>query len=297
MKCNEKNYSILIIVILLIMLILNLFSFFKKDGALNLETIKVGGVENMEAVKKLYESEWYIAQQTIAIDQALSQIETIVEPNLEDIVEWETTDEGNDIEEDIIEEIEEVVVNDDMVASIKKVKESALLHGDKDARFTILEYSELLCPYCKRQSDQGTIDDVIKKYPKEVNASFRNFIVHAPAAKLGEAIECVAELKPKKHHDFIKEAFAHDGTLNVDVLIEVADDLWIDEDDMQECLDNGKYTETVSNQTAEGRNLFGVSGTPGNVIVDGETGRFVLIPGAYPAEKLIEEIEKMKNSD
>jgi thioredoxin-related protein len=40
--------------------------------------------------------------------------------------------------------------------------------------------------------------------------------------------------------------------------------------------------------------LFGVSGTPGNVIVDKQTGKFILIPGAYPPEKFIEEIEKMK---
>jgi len=32
------------------------------------------------------------------------------------------------------------------------------------------------------------------------------------------------------------------------------------------------------------------------VIIDKETGKFVLIPGAYPPEKFIEEIEKMKSS-
>jgi thioredoxin-related protein len=37
-----------------------------------------------------------------------------------------------------------------------------------------------------------------------------------------------------------------------------------------------------------------VTGTPGNVIIDKQTGKFVLIPGAYPAEKFVEEIEKMK---
>jgi hypothetical protein len=49
----------------------------------------------------------------------------------------------------------------------------------------------LLCPYCKRQSDNGTINTVIENYEGEVNALFRNFIVHGAAAKLGEGIACV----------------------------------------------------------------------------------------------------------
>jgi len=43
--------------------------------------------------------------------------------------------------------------------------------------------------------------------------------------------------------------------------------------------------------------LFGVSGTPGNVIIDNESGEFVLIPGAYPMEKFEEEIENLKNME
>lgn len=292
MKCKEKSYHALVIIILLVMLALNLLSFFKKDSARNLETIKVGWIENMEAVQKLYKSDSYIAQQTVAIDQALTQIpaeEVVVEPTDDEVNVEENLDEEN-----VENNNEPVEVNNDILASLAEIKASAVLHGEKDARFTILEYSELLCPYCKRQSDQGTIDTVIEKFDGEVNAAFRNFIVHAPAGKLGEAIECVAELEPKKSHDFIKNAFAKDGTLNTEILVEVADDLWVDEGDMQKCLDTGKYTETVANQTSEGRNLFGVTGTPGNVIIDGETGKFVLIPGAYPAEKLIEEIEKLK---
>jgi hypothetical protein len=59
---------------LLIMFVLSLLSFFKKDTSWELETLKVGGSENMKLVQKLYESEDYMAQQTAAIDQALAQI-------------------------------------------------------------------------------------------------------------------------------------------------------------------------------------------------------------------------------
>lgn len=284
MTCKKNNVNVLILLVLLVMLVLNLLIFFKKDAAWQLETIKVWGPENMKAVQELYQSETYVAQQTAAIDQALAQLpaeEVNVDENME-----ENTEENN----------EPTKSNDDMISKVNEIKNSAVVHGNKDARFTILEYSELLCPYCKRQSDQGTIDSVLEEYPEDVNAIFRNFIVHGAAAKLGEGIECVGELwEWNDHHDFIKNTFATDGTVTEDVLINVAKDLWIDGDAMKECLDSGRYTQTVQDQTQEWRNLFGVSGTPGNVIVDNESGEFVLIPGAYPPEKFIEEIEKMMN--
>ena len=182
-----------------------------------------------------------------------------------------------------------------MIKSIEEIKASAVIHGDENARFTIIEYSELLCPYCKRQSDQWTIDSVLEKYPNEVNATFRNFIVHGAAAKLWEAIECVWELwSNDDYFKFVTNAFAHQWSLDVDSIITVADNMWINKKDMQKCLDDGRYAAAVTSQTSEWRNLFGVSGTPGNVIVDKMTGKFVLIPWAYPSEKFIEEIEKMK---
>ena len=33
----------------------------------------------------------------------------------------------------------------------------------------------------------------------------------------------------------------------------------------------------VAAQLAEGQRLFGITGTPGNVLIDGETGKFVVI--------------------
>lgn len=288
MKWGKTNYQILVIVILLIMLVLNILSFLRKDSARNLETVKVGGVENMEAVQELYKSDSYIAQQGTAIDQALAQINMAANVEVEPTLDIEA---GNT--EDV--EVDTENANNDMIAELNNIKESAVIHGDENARFTILEYSEFLCPYCKRQSDQGTINSVLEKYPTEVNAMFRNFIVHSTAAKLWEAVECVGELWTNADYfDFIAQAFAYQESLDIDVLWDIANNLWIKEKALNECVDSGRYTDIVNKQSNEGRELFGVTGTPGNVIIDKMTGKFVLIPWAYPPEKFIEEIEKMK---
>ena len=300
MKCNKNNYHFLVIAVLAVMLVLSILSFFRKDSARNLETTKVGGVENMAAVQELYKSDSYKAQQSAAIDQALAQINTEIDLGNEPTEEM-NLEENSDVEvEENMENSDEeknsdVEVNTTIISALEEIKSSTTIHGDKNARFTILEYSEFLCPYCQRQSDQWTINTVIEKYDGEVNAWFRNFIVHGAAAKVGEWVECMRELwKESKYFEFIENLFGHKGTLDVDSISEIADELWVDDDDMKKCLESGKYNADVNNQTSEGRRLFWVSWTPGNVIVDKQTGKFVLIPWAYPAEKFIEEIEKMK---
>jgi protein-disulfide isomerase len=125
----------------------------------------------MELIQQLYSSESYIAQQTTAIEQALTQM------NGAEIIEAEDSDPQN-------ENLETTENNQVIIDKLEDIKSSSVVYGKKDARFTILEYSELLCPYCKRHSDQGTLESIVEKYPDDVNTVFRNFIVHQPAAKL-----------------------------------------------------------------------------------------------------------------
>jgi len=67
-SCSQKIIFLLLIVL---NLLFALFFFFKKDPALKLEELKVGGAENMKKVEQLYNSDLYKDQQTSAIDQFL----------------------------------------------------------------------------------------------------------------------------------------------------------------------------------------------------------------------------------
>lgn len=285
-----KNKCIVwVFAILLITLVFNVLSFVKKDSAMNIETLKVGGKQNMQEIQKLYGSENYKNQQKQAIEQALSQLEMMAG------IQQEPTQGDNIVAENVELDEDE---NEDFMAKIDEIKQTAMIHGDKNARFTVLEYSELLCPYCKRQKVNATIENLIEKYPWEVNAAFRHFIVHGAAAKLAEAMECVAELWTEENYfDYLIQTFSYNDTVTQEVMLDIADELGIKSKDMEKCIDSGKYTEVVQKQTAEWRSLFGVSGTPGNVIIDNESGKFVLIPGAYPMEKFEEEIENLKNME
>lgn len=85
---------------------------------------------------------------------------------------------------------------------------STPIRGDENARFTIVEYTELLCPYCQRHSQAGTINSVIEQFPGEVNSISRHFIIHGDEAlQLAAAMECVAEINPSSFHAIFEEAF------------------------------------------------------------------------------------------
>ncbi|HRU49977.1 MAG TPA: hypothetical protein P5155_00575 [Candidatus Absconditabacterales bacterium] len=102
---RKKTCLNIIIILLGIILILNILTLFKKD-ARTIETLKVGGADNMKKVEQLYNSDEYISQQTMAIDQALSQMNMLGNLSEEELYEMMAGEEvalEGDVEEDIID--------------------------------------------------------------------------------------------------------------------------------------------------------------------------------------------------
>ena len=286
MTCNKKVCGICTMIALVLILIANIVMLCTKTP-LSLEILKVGWKENMAKIQKVYDMDAYKTSQSDAIDQTLAQI-------------WLFEEEDNTVVEDNLENEDTTNTdqNESIKATVEDILSSAPVRGNKDARFTILEYSELLCPYCQRQSADKTIDTVIENFNGEVNSVFRHYIVHGEnALALAAVMECVAELKADVYYDTLEQAFAARSAWNlqdVAALVELASKNGVNKNKLQSCVDEWKYRDAVTSMASQWATLFGVSGTPGNVIIDRETGKFVLIPGAYPAESLIEQINSMK---
>ena len=174
---------------------------------------------------------------------------------------------------------------------------STPIRGDDNARFTIVEYTELLCPYCQKHSQAGTINSTIEEFPGEVNSVSRSYIIHteSEAPKLAEAMECIIELKPEIYHEVFDKAFEA-YPISLDGLISMVAGLGVDESSLRTCVDEGRYTQSVDDGMIQASSLFGVNGTPGNVIIDKETGNYVLISGAYPVSEFVNAINSLKNA-
>lgn len=251
------------------------------DGAIKMEKLRAGGSDNFAKVVELYSSEWYKSQQKSAIDAALAQFGGEGNPTpTVDAPTVDTTTNGWD----------------DLKSELSNIKKGAYIDGNPNARFTVLEYSDLECPFCKRHHQNGTIAKLLENYPDDVNHIFRQFPlnnIHPDAQKAAEATECAGDQKwAKGFYAYINAVFASTD-LSVDGLIATATNEGYNKTTFTSCINGGSMSSIVAAQLAEGQRLFGITGTPGNVLIDGETGKFVVIAWAYPYEKFETELKKM----
>ncbi|MFA5748209.1 MAG: DsbA family protein [Candidatus Absconditabacterales bacterium] len=268
--------QIIVIILLAINILLCVYIGFLKKDAIRLETLKSGGKENMGLIQQVYNTDNYKQQQKTAIQQFLDSIKGTTQQN----VQQPTTDTTKNI-------------NQLDKTQIENIKKDTYIEGKTNAKLTIIEYSELLCPYCKKQKDNKVIETLLQKYPNDVNSVFKHYIVHPDAKRLAEAAECVGELGgTKKFIDFITKAF--DLTDNSDVgVTDLAKNLGVNETKFTTCYKSDKFSAKIDATAEEGRSLFGISGTPGNVIINNENGKFIVIAGAYPIETFEQNINTL----
>jgi len=277
----DRNHLTIVVLLIVILLLLIYSSFFKKD-AIRLETLKVGWAANMAKVEKLYDSDSYKQQQTAAIDQVLWTIDTTATTT--DTATTATTN-TNDQPSYSIDK-----------AKVDSIKKDWYLEWDANARITILEYSELLCPYCKRQEDSKVMNQLLEKYPNDVNRMFQHFIVHSDAKRLAQAAECIWEAKWwAKFYEFIAKWFDLEDKSD-DSLANLAKSLWMNASKFKTCLNSDKFSTKIDNSWEIWRTLFGIAWTPWNVIIDNEKWTYTVIAWAYPIEKFEEVINNILNT-
>jgi protein-disulfide isomerase len=167
--------------------------------------------------------------------------------------------------------------------------------GDKNADLTIVEYSDLECPYCKEF--HPTVKQAITDYKGKVNFVYRHFPLpfHNPGAqKEAEAVECAGELGgSKKYYEFIDKIFERttsNGTgFPIEKLVPLAKELGLNEKKFQTCLDEGKMTQKVDAQRNAAQDA-GINGTPGSILTtkDGKSAR---LPGLVSLSQLKSRID------
>jgi protein-disulfide isomerase len=147
--------------------------------------------------------------------------------------------------------------------------------GAKNAKVTLVEYSDFECPFCKRH--ESTLREILKAYPNDVRLVYRHYPLsfHPEAMPAAVGSECAAELGGNdafwKFHARVMDA----TVMNADLYKQIAKDLKLDEKKFAECTASGKYDAKIAQQTQEGA-ASGVEGTPGT-FVNGQ-----LVEGAVP---------------
>lgn len=135
--------------------------------------------------------------------------------------------------------------------------------GDKNAPLTIVEFSDFQCPFCSRFRTE-TFDQIKSQYidTGKVKFVYRDFpltSIHPMAQKSAEAAECADDQgKFWEMHDVI---FERQASLSLTSLKQWANELGLNENDFNKCLDSGKYTNEVNKDASDAQRAGG-QGTP-----------------------------------
>ncbi len=172
------------------------------------------------------------------------------------------------------------------------------IYGNPDAVVSLIEYSDFECPFCKRF--HITAKEIVDAYDGRVNWVYRHFPLafHNPGAQLqAEASECAAALGGNdafwKYSDTIYERTTSNGEgFPVDGLIPLAREIGLDGDAFGNCLKERRYAKRVEEDFEEGVRI-GIRGTPGNILLNNESGTVIPRPGAAPFDTLKQIIDRL----
>lgn len=174
--------------------------------------------------------------------------------------------------------------------------------GDKNAKVTLIDFTDYECPFCKRYYDD-TFSQIKKDY---IDTGKIKYIVrdlplsfHANAHKEAQAAECARDQGGDstyyKYHDEIFKKTTSNGTgLALTELSVIANNLGLDGATLQTCLDSDKFKAEVDKDLADASSV-GATGTPtffiGESAADGViTGSKIV--GAQPYSAFQAEIDK-----
>lgn len=172
--------------------------------------------------------------------------------------------------------------------------------GDPNAPITIVEFSDYQCPFCEKFFSD-TLPLIQKNFVEtgKVKFVYRDFpipSIHPNAIPAAVAAECADDQGMFwQYHDKLFENQKQWENLDNQNVIskfeQFSDELGLDSETFNNCLESGKYLEEVQKDLNDGV-AYGVTGTPGFFIGNEKIG-YTKVSGAQPYasfEKLLEQL-------
>jgi len=157
------------------------------------------------------------------------------------------------------------------------------VYGNPDAPITLVEFSDLECPYCS--SFHPTVKQLVSEYPDDVNWVYRHFpltSIHPSAVARAEAAECAGELGGNDAFwTYIDAIFANQEQYNtVASLQTLGEQQGLKSADFATCLASEKSYDKIMDQSNQAIGAGG-QGTPYSIIITPD-GQKVPVNGAVP---------------
>lgn len=171
------------------------------------------------------------------------------------------------------------------------------LYGNENARFTLIEYSDLECPFCKKF--HSVLKKVIDSSLGLVNWQWKHLPlpIHNPMAAIeAEAAECVASIAGNRAFWVYLEQIFEETKGNgqgAGNLVSIAQNMGIDEQLVSDCINAQKFRDKVDTEFKQAKDL-GIHSAPVTFIVDNQTGQNILLRGVQIPEAIVSTIQRMK---
>ena len=151
------------------------------------------------------------------------------------------------------------------------------IRGNKDAKLTVVEYSDFQCPYCTR--GYQTVEALRKKYGANLRFVYKNLPLpfHAQAMPAAQYFEAAALQSPEKAWLFHDKLFENQGLLSEAFYKETAKTLGLDVARLENDAKGQAVKDKIAADMQEAKTM-GFTGTPG-FLVNG-----IPVKGAYPIE-------------
>jgi len=163
------------------------------------------------------------------------------------------------------------------------------VRGNRDAKISVIEYSDFECPFCQRH--HPTMIQLLEEYGDDVNWVYRHFPLgfHSNAMPAARASECIAELGGN-------DAFWQFADLTFENGFDFAahaETIGVDKTAFEKCQQSDQYDDFINAQMAAGSSA-GVNGTPGNIVLNNETSEAKIVSGAQPLSSFTAAIDALQ---
>lgn len=179
-------------------------------------------------------------------------------------------------------------------APVKELGSGDHVKGGKNAKVTLIQYSDFECPYCKRFAP--SLQQALKDFPNDVRVAYRHFplrSVHANAQKAAEASECAAKIGGNDKFWAMHDKLIADSAMSTENMKRFAKEIGLDQGKFNNCLDKGETADRVNADFNEG-STFGVEGTPATFINGQLTGGAIPYDGPGGLKELIQRAGAQK---
>lgn len=166
--------------------------------------------------------------------------------------------------------------------------------GATNPKLTLVEYSDLECPFC------GQFHPVVKQVAQEFSGDvawvYRHFPltqIHPNALPAALAAECVAEIKGNDSFwQFIDALFVQQSVLSKELLETVSEAQGIAVADLEACMSKEETLAVVQQQFNDAV-AAGGQGTPFTAVLDADGKQVATFPGSMTYEQLKAQVETL----